>query len=65
LVVAEIELPNEDKAFEKPDWLGKEVTSDRRYSNASLVKLPFQKWPDFSERGPLISAQTEQNDCRG
>jgi adenylate cyclase len=56
LIVAEIELPHEDKAFEKPDWLGKEVTSDRRYSNASLVKLPFQKWPDVFEREHLISA---------
>ncbi len=50
LVVAEIELPHEDKVFEKPDWLGREVTSDRRYSNASLAKLPFQKWPVEQER---------------
>jgi adenylate cyclase len=56
LVVAEIELPHEDKAFEKPHWLGREVTSDRRYSNASLAKLPFQKWPDISECEHLISA---------
>jgi adenylate cyclase len=65
LLVAEIELPHEDKAFEKPDWLGREVTSDRRYSNASLVNLPFQKWPDISECEQLISRQTEQSDCRG
>ncbi len=56
LVIAEIELPHEDKAFEKPEWLGREVTSDRRYSNASLAKLPFQKWPDVSEHEHLIWA---------
>lgn len=46
LVIAEIELPHEDTAFDKPDWLGREITSERRYSNASLVKAPFQKWPE-------------------
>ena len=56
LVIAEIELPREDKVFEKPEWLGREVTSDRRYSNASLAKLPFQKWPDTSEHEHLIWA---------
>ncbi len=50
LVVAEIELPHEDKVFERPNWLGREVTSDRLYSNASLVKLPFQKWPEALEK---------------
>ena len=56
LVIAEIELPHEDKVFEKPEWLGREVTSDRRYSNASLAKLPFQKWADTSEHEHLIWA---------
>jgi len=56
LVIAEIELPHEEKVFEKPEWLGREVTLDRRYSNASLAKLPFQKWPDISECEHLISA---------
>lgn len=54
LVIAEIELPHEDKTFEKPDWLGTEITSDRRYSNARLAKLPFQKWPDASDREHFI-----------
>ena len=56
LVIAEIELPHEDKVFEKPEWLGRDVTSDRRYSNASLAKLPFQNWPDTSEPEHLIWA---------
>ena len=45
LVIAEIELPNEDTIFEMPDWLGREVTSDPRYSNAHLAKMPFRGWP--------------------
>ena len=56
LVIAEIELPHEDKAFEKPNWLGPEVTSDRRYSNASLAKLPFQLWQDASEQQHRLCA---------
>ena len=44
LTVAEIELLNEDDKFEKPDWLGEEVTGDSRYYNSMLVKNPFSKW---------------------
>ena len=49
LVIAEIELESIDEAFEKPDWLGKEVTGDARYYNSELMKNPFKKW---SERDP-------------
>ena len=44
LVMAEIELESEDEVFEKPSWLGKEVTNDVRYYNAYLSKNPFTKW---------------------
>ena len=44
LVVAEVELGAEDEAFERPHWLGAEVTGDRRYYNSSLVKAPFGTW---------------------
>jgi adenylate cyclase len=44
LVIAEIELASEDEAFEKPDWLGQEVTNDFRYYNAYLSKNPFKSW---------------------
>jgi CYTH domain-containing protein len=44
LVIAEIELSNENEYFEKPDWLGQEVTSDKRYYNAYLSKKPYKKW---------------------
>ena len=44
LIIAEIELSSENEAFEKPDWLGKEVTNDERYYNAYLSKNPFKFW---------------------
>ncbi len=44
LTVAEIELPDENYSFEKPGWLGKEVTGDRRYYNSMLKKHPFRNW---------------------
>jgi adenylate cyclase len=44
LVVAEIELASEEEPFDKPDWIGEEVTHDRRYFNSSLIKLPFSAW---------------------
>jgi adenylate cyclase len=44
LIVAEIELKSENELFEKPDWLGKEVTGDARYYNSYLSKNPFKNW---------------------
>jgi adenylate cyclase len=44
LVVAEIELKSETDAFEKPEWLGEEVTGDVRYYNVMLMKTPFTTW---------------------
>ena len=44
LVVAEIELNNEDEVFEKPSWLGNEVSDDKRYYNVCLVKHPYKDW---------------------
>ncbi|HEU4754875.1 MAG TPA: CYTH domain-containing protein [Armatimonadota bacterium] len=44
LVVAEIELPREDEPFERPDWLGEEVTEDPRYKNAALAFHPYRSW---------------------
>lgn len=45
LVIAEIELKSEDEHFAVPSWLGTEVSSDYRYSNASLSEMPWKKWP--------------------
>ncbi len=44
LFIAEIELEHEDEVFEKPTWLGKEVTNDERYYNAYLSKNPYKNW---------------------
>ena len=44
LTVAEIELDDENEAFELPPWLGEEVTADYRYLNSNLAKKPFGSW---------------------
>jgi CYTH domain-containing protein len=44
LIVAEIELDDENEEFEIPSWLGKEVTADYRYLNSNLAKNPFSSW---------------------
>lgn len=44
LVVAEIELPSEDAAFERPSWVGDEVSADPRYFNANLIAHPYRTW---------------------
>ncbi|HOI86293.1 MAG TPA: CYTH domain-containing protein [Lentimicrobium sp.] len=44
LVVAEVELRDEHEQFEKPVWLGEEVTGQVKYYNAMLMKHPFNRW---------------------
>lgn len=44
LTVAEVELTSETESFEKPAWLGEEVTGDAKYYNSMLMKNPFTKW---------------------
>lgn len=44
LVMAEVELQSETEAYEKPPFIGEEVTGDRRYYNAHLTKKPFKTW---------------------
>ena len=44
LEVAEIELRREDEEFVRPEWLGEEVSEDRRYSNSSLSLVPYKYW---------------------
>jgi len=44
LVVAEIELDRPDRTFERPEWLGEEVTGDRRFYNADLATRPYKSW---------------------
>jgi len=44
LIVAEIELASEDERFASPDWLGREVTAERRYYNNALASHPYARW---------------------
>ena len=44
LVIAEVELASEDETFEKPDFIGQEVTGDIRYYNSQLMKHPYTQW---------------------
>ena len=44
LIVAEIELNDENETFAMPSWLGEEVTADNRYLNSNLAVKPFSKW---------------------
>ena len=44
LMVAEIELESEEETFSLPEWVGKEVTSEKKYSNSNLAKRPYKDW---------------------
>ena len=44
LIVAEIELASENDVFERPEWLGAEVTGDTKYYNSMLMKNPYTRW---------------------
>jgi adenylate cyclase len=44
LVLAELELTTVDEAFERPDWLGAEVSDDLRYFNVNLARHPYRDW---------------------
>ena len=44
LIIIEIELESENQIFEKPDWLGNEVTQDERYFNSFLSQKPYKDW---------------------
>lgn len=44
LLIAEIELTDENEAFAIPKWIGKEVSSDAKYYNSALIQNPFTEW---------------------
>lgn len=44
LIIAEVELNSKDEYFEKPDWLGEEVTGDIKYYNSQISKKPYNTW---------------------
>src|SRR5438128_591390 len=47
LVIAEIELRHEDEIFDRPPWLGIEITGQSEYYNGSLARQPFRDWPSL------------------
>ena len=51
LVVAEVELKSENEAFERPDFLGEEVTGQVKYYNSFLMKVPYNRWKNDPEIG--------------
>lgn len=52
LIVAEVELESEDEAFVRPEWLGEEVTGDRKYYNSQLVQHPYSTWNEPQQTKP-------------
>lgn len=44
LVLAEVELASEDQPFERPPWIGAEVTGDPKYFNSNLIRHPYNHW---------------------
>ena len=44
LLMAEVELPDEKASFFRPEWLGREVTDDKRYHNSHIAQHPFITW---------------------
>jgi adenylate cyclase len=55
LIVAEIELDDETETFERPIWLGEEVTHDVRYYNFNLASHPFKSW-SIDERAAVVES---------
>lgn len=51
LIVAEVELASADERFERPSWLGAEVSGMPRYYNSQLVVRPFARWSEAEQRG--------------
>jgi CYTH domain-containing protein len=46
LTIAEVELSSTDEIFERPEWLGREVTGERRFYNSHLRTHPYKEWSD-------------------
>ncbi|NOZ33936.1 MAG: CYTH domain-containing protein [Chlorobi bacterium] len=55
LITAEVELNNENEFFEKPNWLGQELTGDKRFYNSYLSDYPFSVWDKKVKSGDIIS----------
>ena len=51
LLIAEVELDDEHAAFVRPDWIGREVTGQRRFHNSQLARHPYCEW---QEKMPFV-----------
>lgn len=51
LILAEVELHDENQAIALPDWVGAEVSHDPRYYNANLIKVPYSQWTESLDSG--------------
>lgn len=51
LIVAEVELGQPDEGFERPAWLGREVSHEARYYNVCLARYPYCQWAEEERRG--------------
>ena len=49
LIVAEVELASVDEQFDVPPWLGQEISTDARYYNSNLSRLPYSSWKENCE----------------
>lgn len=58
LVVAEIELDSGDEWFERPAWLGMEVTDSARYYNLALASRPYSQWKDTEKAATDLESTT-------
>jgi len=63
LIVAELEMPNEEYEFKNPDWLGEEVTHEKRYYNSDLTKNPFKNWSSLQNELELAKKQKNTAIC--
>lgn len=45
LVLAEVDLDDENRKIELPDWVGREVSGDPKYFNSNLIQYPYNRWP--------------------
>jgi CYTH domain-containing protein len=59
LVVAEIELTAENETFERPAWLGEEVSHDPRYFNSALAQHPWSTWEHLAPPGPWATSAAQ------
>jgi len=51
LIIAEVELPSEEAELERPSWVGREISGETRYLNASLSSRPYEQWTEAERRG--------------